>query len=102
MLADVNRRRVQVIAVHQIKPMIERYDGRMMPDERAVADIDAALILHRAARIDKHVVADVDVLATVRVERRDQPERSIDRLACQLHEQLLQLLQRMICWKTRW
>ena len=52
-----------------------------MPDEGAVADGDAAGVLEAAAEVDEHVLAQVQVLAELAVEGREDGDRVVDRPA---------------------
>ena len=64
--------------------MIQRRDDRVVPNEAAIANVDAALVLEAAAAVDEHVLADADVLAEVGRERREKGERLRDFLAGEL------------------
>ena len=72
--------------------MVQRGQHHIVTDEGAVPDIDAALVLEFAAHVDKDVFPDVDVLAAVGVEGREEAKALIHRLPDQPGEQGPQLL----------
>lgn len=48
---------------------------------RLIGDVDTSEIVERALLVDEHIAVDADVVAAGRVERRDQREAFVQRLA---------------------
>ena len=76
--------------------VVQRRDDRLRSDENVVADCDASLVLELAARVNEHALADLRVLAAVRVERREETERLVDLARRQLRHERTHFLGRMI------
>lgn len=76
--ADVDRRWVQIRSLFRILTVIQRCHDHIVADERAVSNCDAALVLEAAAAVDEDIPPDVEILATIRIEGREQAEALID------------------------
>lgn len=74
-------------AGHELTPfirvgmMIERSQDDIMADEDIIADENAALVLELAAAIEEDMLANVDILAKIRIKRRKKGKGIIDRTA---------------------
>ena len=79
--SDHNLSGVQLLAFCRIQIMVEGCQHDAVSDQGAVSDHDAALILKFAVRIDKNVFPDGDVLAEIRVKRREQTEIPVNRFS---------------------
>ena len=64
--------------------VVERRNDRLRAYQHIVADGDAALILELATGVDEHALADLRVLATIRMERREHREGLVDFARSQL------------------
>ena len=83
-------------ALTRIGQVVERAERGIVPDERIIADEDTPLVLKLTAHVDEHPFADMGVLATVGVERREHTKRLGYPDSPQLAEQLSQLLGRVV------
>lgn len=81
----------QIRTLGRIHVVVQRGDDAIVPDERAVADVYAALVLEAAAGVEEHALAQVRVQPAVGRERRKQPHA----LRKRAHEQPLELLARV-------
>ena len=68
--ADAHGRENQIRTLGRIHVVVQRGDDAIVPDERAVADVYAALVLEAAAGVDEHALAQVRVQPAVGRERR--------------------------------
>ena len=66
---DIDRCRYIVRPFLRLSAMVDRRQHDLRPDQRAVPDIDPALILKMASAVDKNIFADVDIFPTVRIKR---------------------------------
>ena len=72
--AQLYGRGVHPRALCRVEVVVERREHDLMPDEAVVADVDAALILKAAPRIDEHVFAETQIFAEVCIDGREQAE----------------------------
>ena len=77
--------------------VVERRKDDVVPDEAAVAERDAALVLKAAPRVDKDVFADLDVFAEVGVDGRKEAEAVVHPISDQPRHQCPQFFVRMVC-----
>ena len=54
--------------------MIDGGQHDMGTDEHPIADVNATLVLEMATAVDKNIFADVNVLTTFRIKRREHCE----------------------------
>lgn len=76
--SERDRRRVGRLAIVGRETVVECGEDDVMPNLAVVADGYAAVILKVAAGIDEYPAADMDVLAEIGVERREDAQRGID------------------------
>ena len=76
--------------------MVERRNDCLRTDQHIVADFDSALILELASGVDEHALADLRVLAAVRVEGREKTERLVNLARRQPRHERTHFLGRMI------
>ncbi len=94
--ADMDRLGDHVEPVQRIELMVERGQDDLMADQRPVADVDAALVLEAAIRVDENVLADMDIAPEIGLERREQAERGINLLPDELGEQAPDLIHLLV------
>lgn len=85
--ADMDRLGDHVEPVQRVELMVERGQDDLMADQRPIADVDAALVLEAAIRVDEDVLANVDVAPEIGLERREQAERGVNLLPDEFGEQ---------------
>lgn len=61
--------------------MVDRSQDYSVTDEDVITNVNTTLILELAARINEHMLTDMDVPAEVIIERRKEPEGRIDLFA---------------------
>lgn len=93
--AEPHRSGAHAFPVRGVEVMVEGGDHHLMPDQAAVADFDAALILKTAPRIDEHSPAHCDIFAEIGVKGREKSKPFAGFPAGQLRKQGAQLLLRM-------
>lgn len=93
---DADRPGDQVLPIAHGETVVQRGQHDVVPDQRAVVDHDAALVLKFAPAVDEDVFPDRDVLAAVRVKRREQRERVVHRPAGQRRKNAPHFLRRMV------
>ena len=78
------------------KMVIECGEDNAVADQAVIPDVDAALILELAARVDEYAFPDVNVATEIGVERRKQGERIVRLLFREAGKKALNLLRRVV------
>ena len=84
------------MALLGFQSMVQGSQYYIVTDQRSVTDGDASLILEPTAAVDEHVLSQSDVFAAVRIEGWEQAEGPVRRLACELGEDVLDLLRGVV------
>ena len=84
------------MALLGFQSMVQGSQYYIVTDQRPVTDGDASLILETTAAVDEHVLSQSDVFAAVRIEGWKQAEGPVRRLACELGEDVLDLLRGVV------
>ena len=79
-----------------LEEVVERGEHHAVPHLAAVAQRHAAVVLEVAAGVDEHPAPDVEVLAEIRVERREDAHRVVHPVAHQARQQAAHLVGRMV------
>lgn len=58
--------------------MVDRSQDYSVTDEDVITNVNTTLSLELAARINEHMLTEMDVPAEVSIERRKEPEGRID------------------------
>ena len=76
--------------------MVECGKHDVVSDLTSVADIHPAMVLKMTTGIDKHILAQMNVFAKIRIKRREHPQRRVNRPPEQARQQVAHLLGRMV------
>lgn len=94
--ADDDGGRAAARAFFRRKTVVDGGQHDPVPDQAAVAESDAALVLEAAAGVDEDVFPDGDVFPEVAVKGREEGKRAVNRLSRQSRHEVAYLFRRMV------